>query len=89
MITEEASNDANIIWGATFDPTLEDTVKVTIIATGFDKLPNKNVKIDAESIDETTLKRNTDITSEDCSDVIDMINRARRNQGDEFGDKRY
>jgi cell division protein FtsZ len=37
-IHEEAHPDANIIWGATFDPTLEDEIRVTIIATGFDKM---------------------------------------------------
>lgn len=38
LIYEEAHPDALIIWGATFDPTLEDEIRVTIIATGFDKL---------------------------------------------------
>ncbi len=40
MIQEEAHPDANIIWGATFDPTLEDEMRVTIVATGFDKVKN-------------------------------------------------
>jgi hypothetical protein len=35
MIHEEAHPDANIIWGATFDPTLQDEMRITIIATGF------------------------------------------------------
>ena len=35
MITQEAHPDATIIWGAAFDNTLEDTIKVTVIATGF------------------------------------------------------
>ena len=35
MIYAEAHPDANIIWGAAFDPTLEDEMRVTIIATGF------------------------------------------------------
>ena len=37
MITNEAHPDANIIWGVAFDPALEDEMRVTIIATGFDK----------------------------------------------------
>jgi cell division protein FtsZ len=89
MITEEAAVDANIIWGATFDPTLEDTVKVTIIATGFDKLPNKNIKIDAEVVDEIELKQAPVIQEDDCADIIDMINKARKNQGEEFSSKKY
>ncbi len=40
MIQEEAHPDANIIWGSTFDPTLEDEMRITIIATGFDKMKN-------------------------------------------------
>ena len=35
MITNEAHPDAKIIWGEAFDNSLEDTIKVTVIATGF------------------------------------------------------
>lgn len=90
MITDEAAPDANIIWGATFDDTLEDSMKITIIATGFDKLPNKNVKIDAESVDDIPLKRGTEIKEDDCADIIDMINKARKgNTETPFGGKKY
>ncbi len=37
MVSAEAHPDANIIWGANIDTTLEDKMKVTIIATGFAK----------------------------------------------------
>ena len=37
MITEEAHPDANIIWGTNFDTEMEEELRVTIIATGFDK----------------------------------------------------
>ncbi len=43
LISDEAAEDATVIWGAAFDPSLEDTMKVTIIATGFE---NKN-EVDA------------------------------------------
>jgi len=36
VITDIADPDANIIFGADIDETLEDTVRVTVIATGFD-----------------------------------------------------
>jgi cell division protein FtsZ len=36
MITKAAHPDANIIWGAAFDENLEDEMKITVIATGFD-----------------------------------------------------
>ena len=35
MITKQAHEDANIIWGAAFDETMEDEMSVTVIATGF------------------------------------------------------
>lgn len=37
MIANEASPDANVIWGVAFDPDLDDEMKITIIATGFEK----------------------------------------------------
>ena len=35
IVTERAHEDANIIWGATFDESMEDEMSVTVIATGF------------------------------------------------------
>ncbi len=37
IISAEANPDAKIIWGVAFDETLEDAMKVTVIATGFEK----------------------------------------------------
>ena len=39
MVKNEANPEANIIWGVAFDNDLEDEMKVTIIATGFEKKP--------------------------------------------------
>jgi cell division protein FtsZ len=36
-ITEHTSPDANIIFGATIDNDLKDSIKITVIATGFDE----------------------------------------------------
>jgi len=36
LVQESAHPDANIIFGATFDPSLEDEIRVTVIATGFE-----------------------------------------------------
>lgn len=35
-VSEQASEDADIIWGITNDETMGDTVRVTVIATGFE-----------------------------------------------------
>ena len=36
LIHEEADEDANIIFGTVFDESMKDSVKITVIATGFD-----------------------------------------------------
>ncbi|MBE6718825.1 MAG: cell division protein FtsZ [Ruminococcaceae bacterium] len=46
MIKNEAHPDAQVIWGATFDKNLEDEIKVTVIATGFES-PKKSSAQDA------------------------------------------
>ena len=37
LVQEAAHPDANIIFGASFDPSLDDEIRVTVIATGFDE----------------------------------------------------
>ena len=37
VIQEAAHEEANIIFGAVVDPTMEGKVKITVIATGFDR----------------------------------------------------
>ncbi len=44
MIQSEAHPDAKVIWGAAFDPNLEDEMRVTVIATGFDSVPGKPIE---------------------------------------------
>ena len=40
MVANEASPEANVIWGVAFDDSLDDEIRITIIATGFDKKPD-------------------------------------------------
>lgn len=53
MISNKASEDANIIWGAVINENMEDEISVTVIATGFngdkdeDKIPAKPVNATA------------------------------------------
>ncbi len=39
LITNEANAEANVIWGVSFDNELENEMRITIIATGFEKKP--------------------------------------------------
>ena len=51
IVTERAHEDANIIWGATFDENMEDEMTVTVIATGFDGMNGEKSKKPAVSLD--------------------------------------
>jgi cell division protein FtsZ len=37
LIQEQAHEDARVIWGLVLDDAMEDTVRITVIATGFDE----------------------------------------------------
>lgn len=37
LIQEQAHENAKVIWGLVFDDSMEDTVRITVIATGFDE----------------------------------------------------
>ncbi len=50
IITQAVDRDANIIFGATFDETLGDEIRVTVIATGFEENYSKRIKIDETEI---------------------------------------
>ena len=43
LIRASADEDANIIFGAGIDDTLDDDVRITVIATGFEDDPRKNM----------------------------------------------
>jgi cell division protein FtsZ len=45
LIKEAAAEDANIIWGIVTDPQMSDTVKVTVIATGFEMRPHSEERV--------------------------------------------
>ena len=45
LIQEQAHEEANIIFGATIDDTMGETLKVTVIATGFDQ---HDIEVDVE-----------------------------------------
>lgn len=71
MITQAAHPDANIIWGAAFDENMEDEMRITVIATGFDSAPNK--KADSFSNTINTLNENTHEDLNDENDDFGII----------------
>ena len=49
LVQEAAHPDANIIFGATFDETMQDEIRVTVIATGFEEAPANKQSAPAQS----------------------------------------
>ena len=45
LVQQAVHPDALTIFGATFDETLDDEIRVTVIATGFDKAPEQLPKV--------------------------------------------
>ncbi len=45
IIQEESGDDAEIIFGAVHDPALDGTIRVTVIATGFDRSESEEEKV--------------------------------------------
>ena len=43
LIQKEAHEDANVIWGMVIDPSMEEDIRITVIATGFGKAVEKRV----------------------------------------------
>ena len=54
MVTGAADPDANVIWGISFDSNMVDSMKVTVIATGFENGGVKQPK--KEEVVEKTYK---------------------------------
>lgn len=57
MISKEANPDATVIWGVAFDEDLEDEMKITIIATGFEKKDEDATKTVRPAIKTEEIKR--------------------------------
>ncbi len=54
IITEAADPDANIIWGTSVDPMYQDSVKITVIATGFEEKKKIGPQLGTRSVSTTT-----------------------------------
>ena len=67
IVQEAANPDANIIFGATWDETFEDEMRVTVIATGFEQ------KAAAE--EKEAASGNSTKVSDDIDDIFSIFNR--------------
>lgn len=90
LIASQAHEDATVIWGVAFDPDLEDKMKITIIATGFDNSCEKFVmkKGNAEAVAkaEPEVKKEelpdlaeSNVSDDDISEIINMLRKSKEN----------
>ena len=81
MIANEAHPEANIIWGAVIDEKLDDTIKVTVIATGFQDDSDKEEKKLDDVRPATTASaqtENTVVSQGQINDITAILNQKRR-----------
>ncbi|MCI8331843.1 MAG: cell division protein FtsZ [Clostridiales bacterium] len=77
LIQEEAHPDATVIWGAAFDDSLNDEMRITVIATGFESTKEEEAKKAAEPEPE---EKKDDVLADDEFDVIlSMLDKSGRN----------
>ncbi|MCL2773151.1 MAG: cell division protein FtsZ [Oscillospiraceae bacterium] len=101
-VDTEAHPDAYIIWGVTFDDTLDDEMKITIIATGFEEnvhtigtewnLPSKSSTPDRPRVSSSTQPQPKSQTPQTSSSQYSQPNRTAsdnnqsRNKENDFSD---
>ncbi len=96
LISKEANPEATIIWGAAFDTNLEDEMKVTVIATGFEaeKKPYE-VRVSrpvvgdvAEEVKQADAGEQAGASEENAGGIDDdltkIFNKSRTNTGNLF-----
>ena len=68
MISESCSPDASVIWGVAFDPDLEDEMRITIVAAGFD---SEEETVEAVAADETAAQE--EVVAEEPKKNADLL----------------
>jgi len=85
MVTGAADPDANVIWGISFDSNMVDSMKVTVIATGFENggvaQPKEKEKSVASTKDELGVSSWTDVPLNDDDYLDSVISILKRNSG--------
>ena len=79
LVQAEVHPDAVTIFGATFDDTLDDEIRVTVIATGFDEKDAKKDDIAAQSDDAAAKKTGIEA-------IIDAMEEPKAEDDDPFVD---
>ena len=91
MIANAAHPDANIIWGAAFDDSLEDEMIITVVATGFGLDENGELKAPKKPLVETKSEEKSEekgfgFDSDDDIFSVPGAGKKQDNKTDEFLD---
>ena len=93
LITAAADEEANIIFGAGIDENMTDEVKITVIATGFEKTPfaaPKKSRLMDEVVEEAPrARRERSFDDEEVSPIFERRNRPARERRYEEADSEY
>jgi cell division protein FtsZ len=84
MISSEANPDANVIWGLAFDENLDDEMKITVIATGFDKSEQPAAKAaaapaEAARTQDAASSGDKKTTTDEFDAIIDILRNSKNN----------
>ena len=76
IITDEAHPDATVIFGAAMDPSLEDEMRITLIAAGFEKNPSKkSVPVYSNPEPAPSYESATEQNRQEFNEIFDLLNR--------------
>ncbi len=78
LIRNEAHPDANIIWGVAFDTELEDEMRITLVATGFDKKDGEEAPVVEEAPEVAPVVEETEPEEDEDDDFWKSISVRRK-----------
>ena len=76
LIQEEAHPDATVIWGAAFDDSLNDEMRITVIATGFESTKEEEAK---QAEPEPEEKKDDALSDDEFDVILSMLDKSGRN----------
>lgn len=86
LVAQEASPDANIIFGAVVDPSIENEIRVTVIATGFDKDNTSDTKayieMPKDTISPPSMATGLPSEEDDGLEIPSFLRLGKRSRGD-------
>lgn len=78
LVAQAADPDANIIFGAVIDDNLDDEIRITVIATGFEKSVNKPKFFREDGKDKSERNGEPEFKIKDDNDILDIPTFLRR-----------